>query len=283
MHNLVENLKAYLLHQLSTEGFVFFKKFLIGVGVFILLYTLIKRVVAYLKEKIESNHLWNQNDIEKVSKLLTSIIFILLSIFNFLIFLQILGIDVAILMWGIGLGFAFSLENIIANIIAGIVIVLNKKFTIGDLISIEGKINMTGIIENITLRYTVIKSFDRRRTIIPNTELAKSPFKTIKSEKYIRGELTVHVPRYVHLEQVKQLITTTINANHHIVQPDFTTTIVSWFDEKGIKLKGFFLVNPKVSSTGFGAKTEIRKALLEIFSQYGIKIPYFHITLDIEG
>ncbi len=140
---------------------------------------------------------------------------------------------------------------------------------------------MTGIIEDITLRYTVIKSFDRRKTIIPNTELAKSPFKTIKSEKYIRGEFIIHTPRYVDIDQVKHLIINTINSNTNIVQPNFTNTIIGGFDEKGIIFKTFFLVDPAVSSTGFVTKTQLNQEIHKAFQQYGIKIPYFHITLDV--
>lgn len=256
------------------------KKIVISIFVFSLIYFVIRRAIEWVKFKIESNHLGNQNDIEKASNLIASMLYSVLMIFNFLILLQILGIDVAILMGWVGLGFAFSLENIIANVISGIVIILNKKFTIGDLIEIQGSVNMVGTVENITLRYTVIKSFDRRKTVIPNTELAKSPFKTIKSEKYIRGEMEFHVPRHVNIPQIKQLIIRTINQDENIVRKEYTSSIVSKFDERGIELKAFFLVDPKISSTGFGTKTAIRKAIQEIFKHYGIKAPYFHITLN---
>lgn len=281
MDTIIENLQIYLSQQAALYGFVIIKRLLLALWSFVIIYFFIKWIIGITKRKIEQNHLGNHNDIEKVSTLITSIISISLSVFNFLIFLQILGLDVALLMGGISLGLAFALETVVANMIAGVVIIMNKKFTIGDLISIEWNINMTGYIENITLRYTVIKSFDRRKTIIPNTELAKSPFKTIKTEKYIRWEIAIHTPRHVQVQQVKNLITTTINQNENIVEPNFTNTIISWFDEKGIAFKGFFLVNPKKSGTGFSTKTELNKVLHTVFQQYGIKIPYLHVTLDI--
>lgn len=279
--DIIDNLTNYLTEQLQTHGRLILKKIFIAIGVSLVLFFIIQYIVRRLKEKIEQNHLGNHNDIKKVSTLIASIVSLLLWVFNFLIFLQILGLDVAILMGWVTMWFAFALESIIENMIAGIIIVSNKKFTIWDLISIEWNINMTGYIENITLRYTVIKSFDRRKTIIPNTELAKSPFKTIKTEKYIRWEISIHTPRHVQVQQVKNLITTTINQNENIVEPNFTNTIISWFDEKGIAFKGFFLVNPKKSGTGFSTKTQLNKVLHTVFQQYGIKIPYLHVTLDI--
>ncbi len=282
MHTIRENLQAYIIQQLSTNGLVIAKKVAIALWIFFLWYFVAKIVVSWSRKKIEENHLGNHNDIEKVSKLVSSILYSSLMILNFFLVLQVLGIDVAILMWGISLWFAFALQTIIANMIAGIMIVLNKKFTIGDMISIEWSLKVTGIIENITLRYTVIKTFDRRKTIVPNTTLAKTPFKTIKSEKYIRWDIEFSVPRHVNIQQVKSLLVQMINNNEDVVRKEFSNCIIKKFDEKGIVLKAFFLVDPKVSATGFGVKKALKSTVLDVFKQYGISAPYFHITLDIE-
>ncbi len=98
MHTLWENLQLYMIQQLSNNGLVIVKKIVIAIFVFVLVYLVIRRVVAWSKKKIEQNNLGNHNDIQKVSNLIASIVYSLLMIFNFLIMLQILGIDVAILM-----------------------------------------------------------------------------------------------------------------------------------------------------------------------------------------
>ncbi|HCY21714.1 TPA: hypothetical protein DIC40_07920 [Patescibacteria group bacterium] len=65
----------------------------------------------------------------------------------------------------------------------------NKKIKLGDFVEFLGKLNLKGIIEEVNVRYTVIRSFDKRRTIIPNSIVAKTPIRTLKSEPILKGEL----------------------------------------------------------------------------------------------
>jgi len=78
------------------------------------------------------------------------------------------------------------METTIGNMIAGIMIMTNQKIKIGDYMQFMGKINMRGIIEEINIRYTVIRTYDKKRTIIPNSILAKTPVQTYKSEPLLR-------------------------------------------------------------------------------------------------
>ena len=64
----------------------------------------------------------------------------------------------------------FAAKDAISNLIAGLFIVLFRPFRIGDYIKLE-KGNM-GIVEDITLRHTVIKTFENKRLIIPNSVIS---------------------------------------------------------------------------------------------------------------
>lgn len=64
----------------------------------------------------------------------------------------------------------FAAKDAISNLIAGLFIVLFRPFRIGDYIKLEkGSI---GIVEDITLRHTVIKTFENKRLIIPNSVIS---------------------------------------------------------------------------------------------------------------
>jgi len=64
----------------------------------------------------------------------------------------------------------FAAKDAISNLIAGLFIVLFRPFRIGDYIKLEK--GSMGIVEDITLRHTVIKTFENKRLIIPNSVIS---------------------------------------------------------------------------------------------------------------
>jgi len=76
-------------------------------------------------------------------------------------------------MLGVGsvaIGFAF--QNILQNVLAGILLLLQEPFQLGDWISITG---FEGRVEDIQTRATLISSSEAQRVIIPNAFLFTNP------------------------------------------------------------------------------------------------------------
>jgi small conductance mechanosensitive channel len=76
-------------------------------------------------------------------------------------------------MLGIGsvaIGFAF--QNILQNFLAGIIILLNEPFRLGDSISVAG---LEGTVEDIQTRATIISTTDGHRAVIPNAVVFTNP------------------------------------------------------------------------------------------------------------
>ena len=67
---------------------------------------------------------------------------------------------------GVAIGFAF--KDVFQNFLAGILILLLKSFEIGDQIEFEG---FEGTVEDIEIRATVIRTYDNRKVIVPNSSL----------------------------------------------------------------------------------------------------------------
>jgi small-conductance mechanosensitive channel len=63
----------------------------------------------------------------------------------------------------------FAAQQAFSNIISGIFIVIYKPFRVGDVIRVGA--NHYGIVEDITLRHTIIQNFENRRIIIPNATM----------------------------------------------------------------------------------------------------------------
>ena len=82
----------------------------------------------------------------------------------------------------------FASQAALSNIISGVFIVLFKPFQIGDRITIRD--TKTGIVEDITLRHTVIRDFENRRIVVPNA--------VISNEVIVNGDLVeAKVARFV--------------------------------------------------------------------------------------
>ena len=89
--------------------------------------------------------------------------------------LETWGIKVGPVIAGLGLlGVAVALgaQDLFKNLISGILVLVEKRFRIGDWIKVEGVIE--GVVENIGFRSTVIRKFDKSLAIIPNFQFAEN-------------------------------------------------------------------------------------------------------------
>lgn len=64
----------------------------------------------------------------------------------------------------------FASQAALANIISGIFIVIFKPYRINDIVSIKDTLN--GVVEDISLRHTVIRNWENRRIVIPNSVIS---------------------------------------------------------------------------------------------------------------
>ncbi|MEP1139691.1 MAG: mechanosensitive ion channel family protein, partial [Balneola sp.] len=64
----------------------------------------------------------------------------------------------------------FAAQQALANIVSGVFIVIFKPYKIGDRILVRTDLN--GVVEDINLRHTVIRNFENKRIIIPNSVIS---------------------------------------------------------------------------------------------------------------
>ena len=89
--------------------------------------------------------------------------------------LEVWGIKIGPVIAGLGLfGVAVALgaQDLFKNLISGILVLVEKRFKIGDWILVEGIIE--GIVEKIGFRSTTIRKFDKSLAIIPNFQFAEN-------------------------------------------------------------------------------------------------------------
>lgn len=110
-----------------------------------------------------------------------------------LIALDTIGIDMGGLIAGLGIaGFTlgFALQDVAKNFVAGILLLIQQPFEIGDAIEVTG---FSGTVQNISLRTTEMRTWDGRNVLIPNGDVYVKPIVNYSREPYRRLELKVSV------------------------------------------------------------------------------------------
>jgi len=251
------------------------------IATFVIIYIIIKIIIKKVKNKIEWDSLIPDIYSKKNSKLVWTMLFVLLMIFNVLATFQIIWFDVAIIMWWISLSIWFAMETTIWNLISWIFILTNKKIRLWDFVEFLGKLKIRWTIEEVNVRYTVIRSFDKRRTIIPNSIVAKTPIRTLKSEPVLKWEIWFTIPRDTSFELIKNIFRQIVVNNNKILYPEYCSIIIEHFDSFWIRLKWFFFTNPAKKIPIVMAR-EIKWWLFNELKKHWIKVPYKHITIKTE-
>ena len=159
-------------NYLQLEGkLIFFIKnvnrFLITILIFWFIQQIIEPI-SFLIKKIED--LLSKDLLSWILRAFRIVIIIL----GFAAVLEIWGVKIGPIVAGLGLfGVAVALgaQDLFKNLISGILVLVEKRFKIGDWIFVEGVIE--GTVEKIGFRSTVIRRFDKSLAIIPNFQFAE--------------------------------------------------------------------------------------------------------------
>lgn len=108
-------------------------------------------------------------------------------------FLQMLGYPLSGIIAGLGIGglaVALAAQDSLSGFFSSIILFMDKPFRVGDLVQIGG---ITGIVEEIGLRSTRIRTLDRTLVSIPNKEVVDSTIDNLSERPMRRIEITVGV------------------------------------------------------------------------------------------
>lgn len=180
----------------------------------------------------------------------------------------------------------FASQQAFSNIIGGIFLVMFKPFRVGDLIKV-GSLN-EGYVEDITLRHTVIKDFENKRIVIPNSLISTETIHNahIKDERImnripfgISYDSDVDIAIGIIQEEAKKHplfrdFRTTEEIENNVASPD--VRVIEWADS-GIILRAYIWTDSQ--EEGFLLKTQLYYSVKKAFEANGIEIPYPHRTI----
>ncbi len=253
----------------------------------ILAYILLRMVINYIVRKVKTKITENTGDADKIyavriAHFVGNIIFVLLMIFTILIIFQIIWFDVALLIWWISLWLWFALETVMGNMVAWILILTNKKVKIGETVNFLWSIKTMGKIKEIHIRYTIVETIDKRKLIIPNMKLAKTPIQAFKTEPLIRGEIKTVVARKYDPKKIIAIITWIINQQDNVLFKNYSSVVMNWFTKRWIAYTWYFFIDPRGSKWKFTTAGEIRTNLIRTFQKNNIEAAYNRTMINVE-
>lgn len=199
-------------------------------------------------------------------------------VIGFLIILTTLGISIAPLIAALGVG---SLAIALANLFAGIYILIEKPIRVGDFVGFETGQN--GYVEDITWRTTRIRTPSNNMVIIPNSKITQNLLTNYYlPEKRMSLLIPISVSYSSDPEKVERiLIEEAKKAVSEIPgllgEPESLVRFIPGFGESSLDFTLICQVKEFVDQ--YPVQHELRKKIFRRFKEEGIKIPFPHRTV----
>jgi small-conductance mechanosensitive channel len=190
-----------------------------------------------------------------------------------------LGINIAPALAGLGIaGIAvgFGAQSLVKDIFNGVLVLLENQYGIGDVVRVAG---ISGLVEDITLRRTVLRDLDGIVHSIPNSEIGVASNFT---KEWSRVNMNISVGYGEDLDRVIKVINRV--GKEMAKDPDWSPRIikapevlrVDEFGDSGIDIKILGETKPLAQWDVMG---ELRLRLKKVFDKEGIEMPWPHLKL----
>jgi small conductance mechanosensitive channel len=236
----------------------------------ILIYV-IGRWVTKLVVKSVAKLMSKSNVDESLTKFAGNIIGTVLTIFVLIAAIEQLGVDTTSIMAifaAAGLAVGLALKDSLSNFSSGVMLILFKPFKIGDFVNAGGS---SGVIEEIQIFNTVMRTGDNQEIIIPNSHIYGGSITNVSARDTRRIDLVIGIGYDDNIGTAKSLIEDIISSNTLILAEPAPTIMVLELGESCIDIA----VRPWVKTGDYwGARAELLQTIKETFDEKGISIPY---------
>lgn len=182
------------------------------------------------------------------------------------------GIDITAILTGLGiLGFTlgFALQDVSKNFIAGLLILLQQPFNLGDTIEVSG---FTGTILDINLRDTLLETADGLRVRIPNGEIFTQPVLNYTGVAKRRLQIQLSVSYDTNLIATRKLVHETLAAIPGVVNEPAMDVRFDTFGDTGITMNAFYWYDTKQTNYSEALNAGI-VSIKEALDNAGVVIP----------
>ena len=206
----------------------------------------------------------------------------------FFIGIDLLGIDLtalAVFSGAFGLAIGFGLQKTFGNLIAGIILLMDKSIKPGDVIAVSDQAgNSTfGQIQKIGVRAVSLTTRDQKEYLIPNENLMVNQVENWSySSRNVRMQVPVGVSYSCDIKQAEKLMLEAAKSSSRVLA---TPPPVVWLDGYGDSSVDFIIhcwIQDPEDGVG-NVKSEVLKKLWDLFQEEGIEIPFPQRDINLRG
>jgi small-conductance mechanosensitive channel len=203
----------------------------------------------------------------------------------FLLLMSIMGIDltaVAVLGGALGVGIGLGLQQIAANFVSGIILLIEGQTTVGDYVELDG--GERGTIVKMTARACILETFDGRWIVVPNDHFITTRVVNYSDQGSAnRYEAPFSVSYETDINRVPEIIETAVTALPFVLQePDGPDCELRGFGESSVD----FAVEYWVAGIDDGKNkyaSQVNFAIWNALKAAGIEMPYPHRVIEMKG
>ena len=198
-------------------------------------------------------------------------------VITLLIGIDVLGIDLTALTvfsGAFGLAVGFGLQKTFGNLIAGIILLMDRSIKPGDVIAVnDGVSNTVGQVKKIGIRAVSVTTRDKKEYLIPNENLM---INQVENWSYSSKEVRIRIPVVVSptsdLDLAEKLMLEASHASPRVLDSPGPAVWLTEFRDAGIAFEIRVWIDDPEEGLG-SVRSDVLKRVFKLFKQHGVELP----------
>ncbi|MCA9290700.1 MAG: mechanosensitive ion channel, partial [Phycisphaerales bacterium] len=244
---------------------------LVVIGLIVLLGTL---AVAGVSTRLLTRVLCARIESELLRSVLEKVVRVAIVLLGVYLFLRISGLTrlaVTVVggtgILGIVLGFAF--RDIAENLLASILISVQRPFRIGDTITVDGN---TGVVQKVTMRGTLLMDFEGNYIQITNATIYKSTIRNYTANPKVRADFSIGIGFDASITRAQAIAMEVLAGHDAVLAEPGPSVLVEELGAATIVLRVYFWVDGHRHGK-FKVRSAVMRLIVRAFEREGISLP----------
>ena len=174
------------------------------------------------------------------------------------------------------LAIGFAMQDVIANFVAGVFIYTDRPFRIGDWIEWDGN---SGVVEDISLRVTRVRTFDNELLTVPNSQLTDGVIKNPVAKEQLRLKFLFGIGYDDDIDRATEIIIEEAEKHEEILDDPAPSVRLTELGDSSVGLQSRIWIDNPSRADFVKTRGEYVTAVKERFDEEGIDIPYPNRTI----